>query len=44
MYDVSDKRTFVSLPSWCEEVKKHCADGVPVVLVGNKTDVSFQDY
>ena len=48
-YDVTNGESFVNTKRWIEEVKNNCGDdGVPIVLVGNKSDapnkiVSFED-
>ena len=40
VYDVTDKASFDRLSYWHSEVKLYTDPLVPVLLVGNKTDVS----
>ncbi|GMS88258.1 hypothetical protein PENTCL1PPCAC_10433 [Pristionchus entomophagus] len=42
VYDVSDQRSFASLPAWLEECEKHglgATTDIPRILIGNKCDL-----
>jgi Ras-related protein Rab-8A len=39
VYDISDKLTFISLGKWMENIKEELGDKLPIILVGNKTDL-----
>jgi len=38
VFDVTNRETFDNVASWMKDVRKFGADGVPMVLVGNKCD------
>ena len=38
VYDITSKRSFENVKKWYQEVKKHC-EGIPIILVGNKSDL-----
>ncbi|XP_054152781.1 ras-related protein Rab-3-like [Oppia nitens] len=40
MYDVSDRQSFQCIEQWLEVFRNIAPDGAPVVLVGNKCDIS----
>lgn len=42
VYDVGDRRSFEHVPMWVGEVERYAKPGVPVILVGNKTDLVFE--
>jgi GTP-binding nuclear protein Ran len=39
MFDVTSKQTYKNIPSWYRDVYRVC-DNIPMVLVGNKVDIS----
>ncbi|XP_074171389.1 ras-related protein Rab-19-like [Rhinolophus sinicus] len=39
-YDITQKSTFKSVPSWIDEIKKHGAENLVIMLIGNKSDLS----
>jgi small GTP-binding protein len=39
VYDVTRRKTFENVRVWCDEIKSCFAADIPVVLVGNKTDL-----
>jgi len=43
MFDVTRMRTFDALESWLGEVRAKCAEGVAIVLVGNKLDAEERE-
>jgi small GTP-binding protein len=38
VYDASQRASLEHARDWCVEVRRHCRPGVPIVLVGNKSD------
>ena len=38
VYDITNERSFKNVKKWYQEVKKHSA-GIPIILVGNKSDL-----
>lgn len=40
MFDLTDENSFNNLKNWFEEVKKHCAENIPRLLIGNKSDLT----
>jgi len=38
VYDITNKRSFDNVKKWYQEVKKYC-EGIPIILVGNKSDL-----
>lgn len=39
VYDVTDKTSFLAVPSWITEVRRHAPDDAVIMLVGNKVDI-----
>lgn len=39
MFDIGRPETFASVLEWYEHVRSECSPGVPVMLVGNKSDL-----
>ena len=37
-YDVTNRRSFLNVPDWLEEIKKYAGKSVCMVLIGNKSD------
>jgi GTPase SAR1 family protein len=42
VYDITDRRSFENIPAWLSEVQQQLSDGVVLLLVGNKSDLSAQ--
>lgn len=45
MYDVTNPKTFKSLPAWIQECRKHAVtsgDSTPHILIGNKCDLQSE--
>lgn len=40
VYDITDRHTFTSIPDWIQMVRANNTSNIPVVLVGNKTDLN----
>ena len=40
VYDVTDAKSFQAVEHWYHELKKQIHDNVPILLVGNKTDLA----
>lgn len=38
-FDVSDADTFKNVPMWIKEIRHYAPEGIPIVVVGNKTDL-----
>lgn len=38
IYDISDRKTFESLPVWLERIREFSDNNVQIALVGNKLD------
>ena len=39
VYDVTDKDSFLALPTWKEQIKNNSQENIVVILVGNKVDL-----
>jgi GTP-binding nuclear protein Ran len=39
MFDVNDRESYKNVPNWYKDVKKGVGRNIPIVLVGNKTDI-----
>ena len=39
VYDITDINSFEHVEKWLEELRKHTEDGLPVLLIGNKSDL-----
>ena len=42
IYDITDKRTFEGIKRWIENIRQHAKENVPIILLGNKTDLTEQ--
>ena len=40
VFDVCDESSFANVPMWIREVERYAKPGVPMILVGNKTDLT----
>mmetsp|Transcript_4676 Transcript_4676/g.6916 ORF Transcript_4676/g.6916 Transcript_4676/m.6916 type:complete len:219 (+) Transcript_4676:118-774(+) len=40
VYDITDRKSFLSAPKWLDDVKKDRGNDVLIMLVGNKTDLA----
>ena len=38
-YDISNKRSFERADFWAKEIRNHCRENTPVLLLGNKSDL-----
>jgi len=39
VYDITDKYTFEGVQRWMNDIDNHAKDKVPIILLGNKTDL-----
>ena len=39
MFDLSDKKSFLSITEWLKQIEKHAKENVFKFLVGNKSDL-----
>nr|DBA32026.1 TPA: hypothetical protein GDO54_007778 [Pyxicephalus adspersus] len=39
MYDVTSETSFLNVRQWIDEIKSSCDKSIPVMLIGNKTDL-----
>ena len=42
VYDVTDRASFNDIQNWLMEVEKYAPEGVPKILVGNKSDLQSE--
>ncbi|XP_060778896.1 EF-hand calcium-binding domain-containing protein 4B isoform X2 [Neoarius graeffei] len=42
MYDITSEQTFTAVRSWLDSVQEGAGDDIPVMLLGNKTDLEDQ--
>lgn len=40
VYDITMRQSFVNVEKWCNQIQKYSGPDVPIVLVGNKLDLS----
>ena len=40
VYDISDKSTFISIEKWMDNIQDEVGDKLPIILVGNKSDLN----
>ena len=40
MYDITEKKTFDSIPKWMEDIEENKGLDFPIILLGNKCDLS----
>jgi Ras-related protein Rab-8A len=40
VYDISDKSTFINIKKWMDNIEDEIEDKIPIVLVGNKSDLN----
>ncbi len=38
IYDITDKKSFESIPDWIKSIREAKGDGFPMILLGNKLD------
>lgn len=41
-FDLTNYRSFQSLPRWMDDIKTYCPDNVTILLVGNKSDLVYK--
>ena len=39
-YDITSKRTFAKVDYWVHEVRDHCRDSIPILMLGTKADMA----
>ena len=39
LFDISNETSFINLKSWMNEIKDECSSDIPIILVGNKSDL-----
>ena len=44
MFDLTKEQTFVNVKSWIELIKEECGNHIPILLVGNKSDLKDQKF
>lgn len=42
IYDITDKKSFVAVEQWLNEIRSHASHGIVLMLVGNKIDLEEQ--
>jgi len=42
IFDLTNKRSFMNILEWVEEVKKFCGPEIPMILLGNKEDLKAE--
>ena len=42
VYDITDENSFISLKTWIKTIKEECGSHMPVIIVGNKSDLEDQ--
>ena len=42
MFDITDKKSFLSITEWLKQIEKHAKENVIKFLVGNKIDLTDQ--
>lgn len=40
VYDVTRRETFLKIKNWLEDIKENCSNEVPIMLIGNKIDLT----
>lgn len=40
IYDITDKKSFLSVANWIDSIKEHADEDVEILLVGNKIDMN----
>ncbi|VWU51978.1 ras-related protein Rab-11B [Hepatocystis sp. ex Piliocolobus tephrosceles] len=43
VYDITKKKTFISVSKWLEEIRQNADKDIVIMLVGNKVDLAEQD-
>ncbi len=41
MYDISNRKSFLNIKTWMAAINEHASDNITKVLVGNKTDLDY---
>ena len=39
IFDISNETSFINLKSWMNDIKEECSADIPMILVGNKSDL-----
>ena len=39
LFDISNETSFINLKSWMNDIKDECSRDIPIILVGNKSDL-----
>ena len=42
VYDITDESSFISLKTWIKTIKEECGSHMPIIIVGNKSDLDSQ--
>lgn len=42
VYDITDMESYENIVNWVEEVRKKAPVGIPMILIGNKTDLDYE--
>ena len=40
VYAINNRKSYDGLDYWFEQIKKHCKEGIKIILVGNKSDLN----
>ena len=44
VYDITDRRSFVDVQNWVNDVEKYGREDVVKTLIGNKKDIAFLKF
>ena len=39
LFDITNETSFINLKNWMSQIKESCGEDIPILLVGNKTDL-----